>query len=194
MRRADQQPPSPERRDEREAKAPQSAPSPAADLLALQRSAGNRAVTQMLARDGTKAPPKPAAPSQAAGMVVKLPGVGDIPVDSMSMGAMNPGSKQEGPKEIHFTSRQGEHSTALFRASLVGDAVDAEVVMARGSTVVHIKLKAALVSHYSVSGGDPPLESWTLNAAAITFEQEGQKAEENEEAPSGGWDLTSPPL
>jgi type VI protein secretion system component Hcp len=183
MKRAHDLPP--ERRDEREEEARRAAPAPAAELLALQRSAGNRAVTQMLARDGTKAPPKPAPPTETKGWVVKLPGVGDIPVESVQWSA-SPGQKGEtGPKEIHFTSKQGEHSAALFRASLSGSAVDAEVVLTRGNTVVRIKLKDALVSQYSVSGGDPPMESWTLNATAITF----QDKKEEEQAPTDEWTL-----
>ena len=91
-------------------------PGPAADLLALQRSAGNQAVRAMLSRE-----PKPTAPpKKETGFRVVFPGIGTIPVESIQMGATQarpgrPAEREPGPpafSDMHFTSRVGGHSTA----------------------------------------------------------------------------------
>src|SRR5215210_621487 len=180
-------------------------PGPAADVLALQRTAGNRAVGALLARQPKPAAPKekPKEPAPVTGNRVVFPGIGTIPVESVQMGGgrniTNPsgtGSGREGGapaiSEIVITSLQGEHSTALFRASLDGKGADVEVILESGKQKMVLKLKNALVSSYSVSGhgGDKPLESWTLNFTAIEFEHQGQ--EKTDEQTGAGWDLGTP--
>jgi hypothetical protein len=70
----------------RSREAPEREPEPiAAELRALQRSAGNRAVAAMLARDA-KAPTKPkedkAAPPKPAGPCVTIDGIGVIALEA----------------------------------------------------------------------------------------------------------------
>jgi type VI protein secretion system component Hcp len=67
-------------------------------------------------------------------------------------------------------SRGGDHSTALFKASLDGKAADVEVFMPSEKATIVLKLTNALVSSYSTSGdGGEAVESWTLNFSAVEF-------------------------
>ena len=86
------------------------------DVLALQRSAGNRAVSAMLARE-----PAPAdAKAPAAAATATLSGIGTIPLLSVNLdagrgiqGPVGRGSDRDsqGPREIVVTSRQGKHAS-----------------------------------------------------------------------------------
>jgi len=159
-------------------------------LLELQRTAGNRAVGAMLARDTTTAEPadakKQAVPS---GPHVIVPGIGAIPVESFSLSVAKQGpgggpDTEERPKkdkgkqddelpggDVSFTSKQGEHSSELFRWSHQGPAKDLVIVVPKGETVVRITLKNALITSFNLSsGGDADYESWTVNCTAMTFE------------------------
>jgi hypothetical protein len=148
-------------------------PAPHA-LLSLQRSAGNRAVSAMLARD-----PAPKAPPSTA-FYVDMPSVGRIPIVSyqLSLTKRRPGDedkdkKDEGdPGEIRVMSEEGEHSVALARAAVDGRAEDVVLGSDRGGAGVKFHCKGALVSSYSVSphGDDAPIETWTLNCTAIKAE------------------------
>jgi hypothetical protein len=158
--------------------------TPAA-LLALQRSAGNRAVGALLARD---AAPTDAGKPQTTEFSVLMPSIGTIPVLSyqFSLGKRRP-EDEEAPKEgkpgakpdpgppgeIKLVSEEGPHSAALMRESLDGRAQDVVVTAARGGASLKLRCQGALVSSYSISprGEDrPPLETWTLNCAAIKSE------------------------
>jgi len=162
---------------------PATAPTPAAGLLAVQRSAGNRAVASLLARDAT-----PTAPTQQRVKYVTMPGIGDIPIESVqsavSQGGRgagrpetDPGKGKSKPREVVLTSLVGDHSAELVRANLEGTEFDpAEIVLTKdGKPYLRIKLAKAMVSSYSVAGGhgDRPTESWTLTAEEITFENVG---------------------
>ena len=157
-------------------------------LLALQRTAGNRAVGAMLARDATTAEPadatKEAAPS---GPHVIVPDIGAIPIESYQMSVGKPvsppseGRGEEKPKndkkddelpggDITITSLQGEHSPKLFRWSLDGRPKDLVIVVPRGTATMRITLKGALISSMHVSPGPPEMESWTVNCTAMKFE------------------------
>jgi hypothetical protein len=176
--------------DRQSGEAEASPPSTAAgEVLRLQRSAGNRAVAAMLARDTTKSPEKPKDGKGAAagGPRVVFPGIGEIPIHSLQWagGRGAPGTgggKADSPKEVAFTSTVGEHSTALLRESLTGDAKDVEVVWPShdGKGMLRITLKAALVSTYTTSGGDPPMETWALNFQAVEIQQPDGGSAENE--------------
>jgi type VI protein secretion system component Hcp len=158
-------------------------PGPAAAVLALQRAAGNQAVGAMLARQ-----PKPTAPpKKETGFRVVFPGIGTIPVESIQMGTTQarpgrPAEREPGTpsfSEMHFTSRVGAHSTALFKAALDGKAVDVEVFMPGEKTTIVLKLTNALVTSYNTSGGQGEgLESWTLNFSAAEYVRQ----DENEQA------------
>ena len=180
----------------RSQEAPERGPEPiAAELLALQRSAGNRAVAAMLARD-TKTPPKPkedkAAPPKPTGPHVTIAGIGLIPLESFQwgshQGAGGHGGGQPQVTEMQFSSKIGPHSNDLFRATLSGEAHDAEIVYPTQDGELRIKLKGAMVSSYSMSGeGKDAMESWTLNFTGVEFKR--PKDDEAKQDDVRAWDL-----
>jgi type VI protein secretion system component Hcp len=176
--------------DELEHEQPQAVPPVAERLLALQRSAGNRAVGAVLARaPDTKEKPK--APA-ATGYAATLPGIGTIELQSLSFGSdrTSPGGggggdRDQSPREMTFSSKVGEHSTKLQQALGDGRAMDVVVTMPGG---VKLTLKGAIVSSYSAGagGGGDTLETWTLNFVGI--EQEKQEGP-SEKGGAPSWDL-----
>src|SRR5215203_1336714 len=181
----------------RSQEAPERGPEPiASELLALQRSAGNRAVAAMLARD-SKAPPKPkadkAAPPKPTGPHVTIEGIGMIPLESFQWGshqrAGGHGGGQPQVTEMRFSSKIGPHANDLLRATLSGEAHDAEIVYPTKDGELRIKLKGAIVSSYSVSGeGKDAIESWTLNFTSVEFNK--PKDGEPKQDDVGAWDLS----
>jgi hypothetical protein len=154
-------------RDEVAAPAPV---SPAARMLALQRTAGNHAVAAMLAREVA---PKQAEPAHGLAVVE---GLGTIPLDAVSMGEARPNAssratekeKPAPPREITVMSKQGEHSAALALANQRGDVFEVELLVGEK---LRLKLHKAMISAFSESGhgGDGAVDSWTLNAESIEF-------------------------
>jgi hypothetical protein len=151
--------------------------APFGSVMALQRGAGNRAVAGLLARDAKTAPKE----AKAANTVV-IPGLGTIEIESMQLpwggsiaGHSQGASREAGittAKELIFTSKMGKHSQALWAESLRGEARDVDVRVGE----LHLKLKGALVSSYSIgSGGDVPIESWTLSVESIEIVRTEQK-------------------
>lgn len=156
----------PERRPSAER---QPRPAAADAVLELQRGAGNRAVSSLLARaPDTKEKPKEAT---ATGTRATLPGVGTVPLQSVQFGGSarpGHGRGREGEKQtsgdIVLSSRVGAHSQALLKASLDGKPMTVEVVIAGGESTFRLELKGAIISSYSTgSGGGEELETWTLN-------------------------------
>lgn len=189
--------PEPDRR--REARRPQEPPERepepvAAELLALQRSAGNRAVAAMLARDA-KAPPKPkdkdkAPPARAAGPRITIAGVGEIPLESFQWGTHRGagGDQQQQVTEMVLTSKVGPHSTDLWRSMSHGEAHDAEIVYPSKDGELRITLKGAIVSSYTLSGdGEDALEGWSLNFTGVEFHT--PKDGKDMQGDVRGWDL-----
>jgi type VI protein secretion system component Hcp len=166
--------------------------------MELQRMAGNRAVAALIARDPkTKSPPakapagKQSAPKQNH---VALSGMAPIPIESAQFGQTRAQARTDREKpestpahsDVVITAHLGDHSSELFQRSLRGEPFSAEVVFVKpdGQPYLKVKLTNVLIGSYSVSGhgGGPdarPMESWTLNAEKIEFEQLGG-------APSGG--------
>lgn len=199
----------PAREVEREP-APAAAPREAAAdrVLALQRTAGNRAVAALLAREpdaptptDSKGPP----PKQAegpSGMRATLSGLGTIAVLSVgvqsSAPAGGPGGRGRGGdrpvvKEIAFTSTIGKHSAAVQQALIDGKAMDGEIVLSGGLTII---VKGAVVASYSTLGtGDDkePLESWSINPTSIEYvapQKDGKDGKNGDRTPDqDGWDL-----
>lgn len=158
---------------------------PAAErVLALQRSAGNRAVSDLLARSpDAKEAEKSAG---AAGLRATLPGIGTIPLLSVSFGASSgrggSGSGSGSPpavREVGLSSKAGEHSAKLLKASFDGRPMDVEIVLPGQEGAVRIKLKGAIVSQYSTgSGGEERgTEVWTLSVQAIEQTSEAASGE-----------------
>ena len=139
------------------------APGPLAPVLELQRMAGNRAVTALLARDPkpkTPAPEKKDPPKQS---YVAISGMDPIVFESAQLGgkpslsATRRGGEREAPApavaEVVITTIQGDHSSDLFKRSLQGQPFSAEIVFVKdGKPYMKIKLTNALISSYSVSG------------------------------------------
>jgi hypothetical protein len=152
--------------------------SAAEQVLALQRSAGNQAVSGMLARaPDTKE-------KAAAGPTAKVGDIGTIPIDSVSLdvgrlaGAGGAGTKRdEPPKELTLTSLIGKHSADLQKAAIDGTAMDVEIRIPHGKTTVVITVKNAMVSSYNASG---ERESWQLNAQSISHAIEGEESGSSE--------------
>jgi hypothetical protein len=138
----------------------------AGQARALQRSAGNRSLSALLARDPD--PPKQDSKSGSSGLAV-VPEVGTIPLLSVSFGASRSvatggsaggGSGRPSIREISVVSRVGEHSPKLMQALTGGKPGTVEIVTANLS----LTLKGAMVSSYSAgSAGAEPTESWSLN-------------------------------
>ena len=159
---------------------------PAAErVLALQRSAGNRAVSDLLARSpAVKDAEKSAG---ASGLSVTLSGIGTIPLLSVGFGASSRGGGDGGAgsgkppavREVVLSSKVGEHSTKLMRASVEGQVMDVEIILPAKEGAVRIKLKGAIVSQYSTGGRgeDRGTEVWTLNFQAIEQTSEAPPAE-----------------
>jgi len=154
-------------------------PSEAAEaMLALQRSAGNRAVSTLVAR-------APAGDKKegekAEGARATLADIGTIQLLSVSFPVSGPGGserEQPSPPELVLSSRVGEHTPKLAKAASDGKPMDVEIVMP-GKSVVRLKLTGAIVSSYQVTGHGQPdeIETWTLNSQAIEHTTEEAKGE-----------------
>jgi hypothetical protein len=121
-------------------------------LLALQRSAGNSAVTQsLLARDATKAPPKQEEPKSATGFTVTIEGVGEFKGLSLSY---------QGKNELVVTKETDELSTKLMQLMLNGTPLP-KVVIATGHMT--LTLDGAIIANINISsGGQGPIEMLTF--------------------------------
>ena len=140
---------------------------------ALQRSAGNRSVSALLARDPDDPQPldskTPDPPKSTTGGLATLEGIGSIPLISVTSGT--PGGSfgfggggatgRSTPKQLSCTSTVGEHSTKLNQAVVNGTSMTADVLI---GPALHLTLTGAMVSSYTASGagGDAPTESWSL--------------------------------
>jgi hypothetical protein len=121
-------------------------------LLALQRSAGNSAVTEsLLARDGAKAPPKKEEPKSGTDYTVTIEGVGEFKALSFSY---------KGKNEVIVTKETDELSTALMKLMLNGTSLKVVITAAH----MTLTLEGAMISGYNVSsGGEKPMETLTFN-------------------------------
>jgi hypothetical protein len=139
-------------RRERAARRAEPAQAPADAMLALQRSAGNRAVSGMLARDkaGEKAPE-----DTATSTTTQLGDLGVIPLDSASWDANG--------KEVHIIFGQGPIVSAFMNAFAKGRPLDPAWV---SSPVAKSTMTGALIASANVSGeseGKAGLVSATIN-------------------------------
>src|SRR5215210_4225373 len=138
-RAAESEPPErTERAGPAEPRAPTAAP--AAQVLHLQRQAGNRAVAALLARAPAETAPADAPPKDTHVVVPKL---GTIVVHSFSMGgASRPGSDRGTGKpnvrDVVLSSDQGKHSSDLARALIDGRSLGTiELVVMRDGEPVY---------------------------------------------------------
>jgi hypothetical protein len=121
-------------------------------VLALQRSIGNRAVAQVLAR----------APATSGS--VHIPGVGDVKVKG---GNLEEWTGHETPNTVDVTSHKGKHSAKLEKLAHAGTKVDVKVTIAPATKVgeelnlgaTELDIKGAIVKDYAVAEG---AETWRL--------------------------------
>jgi hypothetical protein len=124
-------------------------------VLALQRSIGNRAVTQVLARDPVRTG------------TVQIGGIGEIKVKA---GNLADWTGKESYDTVEVTSQKGRHSSKLANLASAGTKMPVKVTIAPaneageqlnvgGGTLLDIK--SARVEKYSVDGG---LETWQVAA------------------------------
>jgi hypothetical protein len=148
------------RRDEEAARPPEPLPpqrAAAADpVLALQRSIGNAAVTQLVAR-------APAADGTTGS--VRIAGVGDIKVHD---GNLEEWAGTGAPDTVDVASTAGKHSAKLEKLAGARTKTDVKVtITVAGKTGEHLnvggstvlEIQAARIRHYVADGGN---ETWQL--------------------------------
>jgi hypothetical protein len=139
---------------ERSERAPERPPA-GLDVLALQRSAGNHAVSALLARQPTDT--EEAAPAKAT-----LTRVGVIPLDSFSQNLSGPRQIETGEPSINCVSKVGGHSGKLQTFNVNGETFDAELEHLKSG--FKLNRTNAHVSSYSVSNHEGvPYEHWTID-------------------------------
>lgn len=150
-----------DRRRAEEARPPEPLPPQrgAADpVLALQRSIGNAAVTQLVAR-------APAAAADGTTGTVRITGVGDIKVHD---GNLEEWAGTGAPDTVDVASTAGRHSAKLEKLAGARTKTDVKVTISvagktgehlnvGGSTVLEIQ--GARIRHYVADGGE---ETWQL--------------------------------
>ena len=123
-------------------------------VLALQRSIGNRAVAQMLAREPTRTGS------------VQIPGVGTIKV---SGGNLEEWAGKGSPNWVDVTSKKGKHSAKLEKLSKDRTRADIKVIIAPGYSEgeqlnvggsIQLEIKGARIKNYSLDDG---VETWRID-------------------------------
>ena len=122
-------------------------------VLALQRSIGNRAVAQVLAREPVRTG------------TVQIPGVGTIKVKG---GHLEDWAGKEVLDTVDVTSTKGKHSVKLEKLSKAGTRTDVTVMIAPAHEAgeqlnvgggTQLEIKDARIKGYSVQDG---VETWHL--------------------------------
>jgi hypothetical protein len=135
-----------DRDEQRAGRAAAPAPAPADAVLALQRGAGNRAVSGILARD-------PKAPEDTAtNTTCQLGDLGVIPLDSVNW--------DRNGKEVHIVVRNSPIASAFMQAAATGKLLDPAWV---SSPVAKSTLTGALLSNAQLNED--------LIAATVNFEK-----------------------
>ena len=147
------------RRDEEDARPPEPLPPQqgvADGVLALQRSLGNAAVTQLVAR-------APAADGTTG--AVRISGVGEIKVHG---GNLEEWTGTGAPDTVDLASDAGKHSAKLEKLAGARTKMDVKVTISvAGKTGEHLnvgggtvlEIQAARIKGYAVEGG---AETWQL--------------------------------
>ncbi len=134
-------------------------------LLALQRSAGNSAVTEsLLARDRTKTAPKKEPPKSGSGAKVTIDEIGTID----ALGFTLPTDKQG--KDVTVTAAQSELSPKIMEYAAEGKHVKT-VVLDLG--YMRVALSDVYIANVTFSGsgtGDTPIETYTFSFAEIDIQ------------------------
>jgi len=148
-------------------------------VLDLQKTAGNRATTEAIARWGLPALPLAAAPQWPKEPQVIIDGV-PIPLESWTLaeghGPGTTGSDRSQLQDMQIVTQLGEHSTELMRKAVQGGNLKTVVIVVptkdgKGYTIT---LEEVVISSYSVSD---KRESWSLNYRKKTFAQTPPQAQ-----------------
>jgi hypothetical protein len=144
------------RREPRRTQAPALPERSADPVLALQRSIGNAAVAQLLAR---------APDAKAATGTVQIGGVGEIKVTG---GNLEEWAGKGAPDTVDVASETGKHSARLEKLSTARTKTDVKVTIAPphkegealnvGAGTV-LEIKDARIKHYAVDAG---VETWRV--------------------------------
>jgi hypothetical protein len=146
----------PEEQRERRARRPAAAPPH--PLLELQRTAGNRAVAGMLARQPQAEPAE--APAKGGGYTLELGDLGTIPVIALSW--------EQRRNEVVITSPTGDYLPRLMQAAAQGRPFPVVVLAAPG---VRSTMREVIIS--SVQTGSGEVVTFTLNFKEIEHEYPG---------------------
>ena len=164
-----------ERPQEREREA-----TPADRVLDLQKTAGNRATTEAIARWGLPTLPLAAAPQWPKEPQVIIDGV-VIPLQSWSWaettvgtGAGRTGRGVAHLDDINISTVMGDHSPDLLQKTAQGGTIKTVYIVVPGKDGkgVTIKLENVMVTSYQTSGdsaGSKPLETFALSYAKRTL-------------------------
>jgi type VI protein secretion system component Hcp len=165
----------------------------AGEVLRLQGLVGNRAVTALISRAelqrddvaGTKVEEaKGGEEAAGADYTMKMSGIGSFEILSLSwagpaptnVGRGDQGKEKTAPPEFTVSKKTDEHSTELLRRSAAGIRIDkVELLLKKhGKTFAKITFDNVVITSYSTggpSGDKDPIETFSMNAQSMTFEQ-----------------------
>ncbi len=148
-------------------------------LLTLQRSAGNRAVSEQLqvARDDTAAPMDA---ETKKGATLTLEGIGSFEIESFGWGGANSPGSGGGPGRAELTevrimakkSQLGSAVSTLAKAAADGRQID-KVELVQGS--FKVQLRDVSIGSWQMGSGDDETVSFTLNFGSIHLGDEEKK-------------------
>ena len=137
-------------------------------VLELQRTIGNHAVSRMLARQPTDAPPKE---DRAATMTAGLgEDIGVIPIDSFGWATQNPGSVGSGESSVHeVTISFAPNAAASMIAQYAADSrpIPKAFISTQKATVDLSDVVLMNYHHSGEGGGAGGTISVTLNFKAM---------------------------
>ena len=142
-------------------------------VLDLQKTAGNRATTEAIARWGLPWLPLSAAPQWPKEPQVIVDGV-VIPLQSWSWAdtslgtGAGPGRGAAHLSDINITTVMGDHSPDLLRKTAQGGTIKTVYIVVPGKDGkgVTIELENVMITSYQTSGdsaGNKPLETYALS-------------------------------
>ncbi len=134
-------------------------------LLALQRSAGNSAVTEsLLARDGTKTAPKEEPPKSGGSVKVTIDEIGTIDALSYTLPTGKSG------KDVTVTAEESKLSPKIMEYAAKGKPVNT-VVLELG--YARVTLSDVIIAGVAMAGsgrGDAPQETYTFSFGEIDMQ------------------------
>ena len=143
-------------------------------VLDLQKTAGNRATTEAIARWGLPWLPMAAAPQWPKESQVIIDGVA-LPLESWSWseGSTGTGGSATGPNlsqlnDVHISVRSGEHSADLMLKTAQGQQIKTVFIVVPGKDGkgITVKLENVMITSYQTSGssgGGAPVDTFALS-------------------------------